>query len=218
MIICFLGFCSCKKECDSANPPVSATSTDTVYPDPYFPAYPGSWWTYSDSSSITIDANWFDHVIKADGNPDKHGCPTQIEHHHFVPKTNDDFVIYGGVIKKLSYNMTAAGVWEYQDTGYEISLFPTPTDGSIFSEGYGRSWRTFYESLDSVVTPAGTFYDILGFTEHVESYGSDHAWHDVSWDTIYYAKYVGIVRQTTTLWNINSPSETRELTSFFIQN
>ncbi|UKN02013.1 hypothetical protein K6119_00595 [Paracrocinitomix mangrovi] len=213
----FLCLYSCKKECDASNPAVSDVQTDTIYPNQYFPAYPGSWWEYTDSSVITIDDNWFNHLVELEGEEDKHGCQTIIEQHNFVPKTDDDFVVYGGTIKKLVYQ-TIGSEWGYQDTGYEIILFPTTSDGVLFSEGYGRSWRAYYESVDSVITPAGTFYNVLGFTEHKEAYGSDHTWHDVSWDTIYYAKDVGIVKQITTKWYINTPSETRLLNSYFINN
>ncbi|MBI3135004.1 MAG: hypothetical protein HYZ14_10065 [Bacteroidetes bacterium] len=201
-------FTSCRKDCTLVN--ISIVGGDTISPHQYFPAYPGSWWQYSDNSILEIEPNWFEYTTTESGPTNADGCPSIIKNRDFVPKM-EGYLIYGDTI--VSYD-------DYHNkTGeYEVKLFPTISDGSLFSEGYGRSWRTFYESKDSLITQSGIYYDILAFTEHRETYGSDHQWHDVSWDTIYYAKDVGIVKQITTKWYLNTPSETKELTSYFINN
>lgn len=54
LVILLCNACN-KKECLETT---ELNSMDTIFPNPYLPAYPGSWWEYNDTILVETYDNW----------------------------------------------------------------------------------------------------------------------------------------------------------------
>ncbi len=58
LILIAVIFVSCKKENDNNNITSISSVYDTIYPLSYFPAFPGSYWIYSNDDTLKIEDNY----------------------------------------------------------------------------------------------------------------------------------------------------------------
>ncbi len=194
------------------------TSYDTIIPHPYFPAYPGSWWEYNDSSRIETYADWqrFNYVQYKKGN-----CEAFVKDSVFVPVVVDEkpqFLHYDRYISQKEYC--------FNDQSAEIlfnsasNQWPSWTNPKNCFSGYGengdpRRTRQIINVLDSFSVNGITYNDILVIQEQSLQYI-----YVTFTTTYYYAKNIGIIREIHDPANpadtIND--DTLDLISYYIAN
>ncbi|MFM9026644.1 MAG: hypothetical protein ACKOQ6_01440 [Bacteroidota bacterium] len=193
----------CERNDSPATNPPPATGHDTIYPNSYFPCWPGSWWLYTDSNGDTSIART-DSVWRLDSYVIG-GAAFQSDT-FFVP-------IYEGV-----------PVW-----GYEAHTGPISNSGSyplslIVSDSLpvGSSWLIHYWSgtgvsrriicIDTTLQSGPTvFYPTIG----VEEYYSTGPQGEPTIAKRYFTSGIGLVRED--IFNlIDTTVNIRWLQGYFI--
>jgi len=180
----FLGFISCGKDVAVKDTPIKKIKTyDTIFPLSYFPAYPGSYWKYSDSNNDT-----------------------------FVFSTDPVYKLDSYIIGELGYHSDTFYVPFYSKIpiwGYEEHLNPVSNSGSspmirILSDSLpvGSSWviscymgeqisRKIIAKDTSIVMSGITYFPTIVMEDYV-SYGAPH---NVLLSKSYYTKNIGLIKE-----------------------
>lgn len=194
------------------------TSYDTIMPHPYFPAYPGSWWEYNDSSRIETYADWqrFNYVQYKKGN-----CEAFVKDSVFVPVVVDEkpqFLHYDRYISQKEYCFNDQSVdILFNSTSNQWGSWTNPKYCYHSKVGHDTETRSrqIISTLDSFSINGTPYYDILVIKERAASNG--YLWRTT---TYYYAKNIGIIREIHDPANpadtIND--DTLDLISYYIAN
>lgn len=164
---------------------------EVVEPKDYIPAYPGSYWDYTDGGRVSVNAEYVMHSYQYEVNS------TSTTDEVLVPQIGSEYI------------------YEYGITQNSIA-YPLK---QLLSESVSSSWvvnrineqdiyRKTIESIDSmyIKIPTGNTVDstlyvnTLVVVEYMDSLG------DLRWNTKeYYSQYVGLIRV-----EINNPYDTLE--------
>lgn len=169
---CFLCATSCKVE----------EEPEYILPGDYFPAYPGSFWDYTNGSRVIVEKNYVLHSYQPDiSNPQKTA-------EKYVP------VIDGNYLYK--YSITQAS------TKYPLKklLDETSKEKWLVNEiNNVKTFRQVVETIDSMYinfppftqnTDSTKYKDILVVVEFIDTLKADR-WHVKE----YYAKNIGLIRR-----------------------
>lgn len=193
-------FASCKKE--KSIPPVDEDPTpidntiviyeeiytnDTIESDEYFSAYPGSWWKYNDSTTITCSEWKLIPVIKKTKNE-------LYEYHkkYFVtvPIYNNWYIFGNGAALILD---------EIDSVNIATMLNETPgTFYTDYSIGYNQKNTTehiSYGVLDTLRVNDILFYNVLHIKEKYTTIFIDFGSGPVYFADKYYAKGIGLIQK-----------------------
>ena len=214
---------SCKKESVEPIPIDSNTNTtspcdttfiydnilDTIHPSDYLMAYPGSWWEYSDGS--TIDAtSWSEVAISSKTIQDN--CVTITYDNVILPSYN------GYSVANKSY------VFEVSSTETRLEPILDTTIGTFYQKNYyygsgsasSTHTHTFSleEKLNSLTVNGVIYGDVLHVKyryeiSHYQGYGPDEIIDR------YFAKNVGLIKEIR-FEEINSSTDTFNLVNHFI--
>lgn len=208
---------SCRKdECGTVH--FQTTSYDTIMPHPYFPAYPGSWWEYNDSSRIETYADWqrFNYVQYKKGN-----CEAFVKDSVFVPVVVDkkpQFLHYDRYISQKEYCFNEQSVdILFNSSGNQWQSWRDPKScyNGKGANPVEKRQRKIINELDSFSVNGIQYHDIMVIQE--KSFYSIYLNFTT---TYYYAKNIGIIREIHDPANpadtIND--DTLDLTSYYIAN
>jgi hypothetical protein len=173
---------SCKKN-DCPDPMVENidTSPDTIFPHSYFPAYPGTWWKYSDSSLIEVESELFPVDYKSSNV--NLPCPEINITTHYVPLIGDTAIEFN-----YRYQYTGSEPWR------KIQMFSVT--GEEYWETEGSTPYKFWQ-LDSSasITVQSTLYNEVKIIR-MEQWARHSGGYDIMTyvDTTYYADSIGIIK------------------------
>ncbi len=175
-----------------------------VSPKEYFPAYPGSWWEYSNGEVSKVHPEYVAHSYQPSINsPENSGKK-------LVPYIDGKY-LYGYEITQNStkyplkqlLSVEVGKPWEVNETSNQkVFRKTTQSKDSIFLK-----FPSDYNASDSVL-----YYDILVVVEYLESFDADK-WNIKE----YYSKNTGLIRR-----EINNPYDTvaaiveKQLINYFI--
>lgn len=200
---------SCKKKPVPVNEnttPVECSDTnyvenftyDTVYPSDYLPAYPGSWWEYSDTVNPAVNLNescdaWIESPVITLGT----NCPIlALEDRKIIPNTtfgailNDALITGVSDITKSNFDpILNTSLGRFQD--YSKSTYHSSSN----QHEVITQTKDVIELLDSMEVNGVMYYDII----HVYTYyskihypfGTGPYWHN----DCYFARNVGIIKK-----------------------
>lgn len=197
ILICFISlFTFCKKE--------EIKNYQTIYPLPYFPVYPGSYWKYNDSigniSEIKTSDNYMLHSFYFD---DFDGLLTDSV---YVPFWNG-IPVYG-------YSIPESG------SGYSLTLLPLLKEEAGASWCFsGYKWSYDYKVISkdtSIVVNDTTFDNVIV----VKKYYPGNSWSPpaTNHSLTYYAKNVGLIKEAVVNQVNNDTAIIRAITDYYINN
>lgn len=157
---------------------LSSCSEDTnltiVYPKEYLPAYPGSWWTYSNGERSTVYPQYVTHSYEPDIN-----SPANSDE-KLVPYIDGEYL--------YEYDITQ------MSTDYPLKKLITPTVAKIWTVNLVNGeeiQRKTVSKLDSMYLAFDStkYYKVFTVVEYRESLGATK-WNRKE----YYADSVGLIR------------------------
>jgi hypothetical protein len=222
---------SCKKEESGTvtpNPTPSPTTAekiyDTIYPGPWFPAFPGSWWTYqSTKTGKTIIHKTELSYVKNSYSRGYRESPGSTSA-HYVPYYDD-----GGGVWGYSFNSGKKGPTVITlDAGYVLEQFFSETQAE--GENVGSYPQPFFLenghlaihqvfAKDTTVFVSGKQYDsviVISLQDLGPQYYDSTAIRNKSISKKYYAKGIGIIRKETFVNDTLSDAE--DLIDYFINH
>ena len=192
LLLCFalVGIISCKKDSQLAdtNSPnqhqtplayspsqMPQTVFDTLHPCCWIPAYPGSYWTYSDGSTINATGYELDHEYTASIQ-----CIPDVQ--YFVPQYDGYSLFCNRRLAFTSYCYSHAIVFD--STGQ--------------SDGYGSQYQTFmYEciTIDTSLVLNGVYYDSVQVVGYLVTQGSPYPYPSQGdyYQAKFYKKNIGLI-------------------------
>jgi hypothetical protein len=217
LIVC--SFFACKKESiTSTNPEVNpciiydTLPGDTVYPITYYPAYPGSFWTYSKDGveeTVQVENSWEEIPLYMDS-INEGTCIRKNIKMTYLPK-----IVDGNYIHNDQY------IWDYLDTDgsffHRWKILDTIV-GNYYNKHYNNGYR--YEVNEEFLTSMDVDGQVYENVIHTKEYVYHSGHYDSFEYTIhyYYARNIGLILEETD-FVIYAPQGYRKvLTSYFINN
>lgn len=183
LIVLFYTFsCSKKKvEFPELEPPVKIV--DTLFPLEYFPAYPGSYWTYFDSVSNTTITCKTDSVYKTDSYYDAHDGAYTDE--HYVP------YYCGYPVYHYSFRVTPSSVKD----SYFTTFLNNPLQlNSSWCESYASNPYTYCKkivTMDTTIVLNGiSYYPTLIAVRYAPGTSPE-----IHFYKQYYTKDIGLIKE-----------------------
>lgn len=161
-----------------------------VYPKDYLPAYPGSYWDYTNGERVSVHPYYVTHSYQYDDNSPDHTSEMQ------VPKIGTQYLYEYGITQnsvrfplKQLLSETVNSSWVVNEINSQEIY--RKTIGTIDS-------MCIKIPSDIIVLDSTMFYDILVVVEYTDSMGVDN------WNTKeFYSKDIGLIRV-----EINNPYDT----------
>lgn len=222
---CFPGFfvfffCRKKENASttlSTNPfptpsPITQKKIDTIKPDSYFPAYPGSWWTYKNSNGTTethtVATKYVKDIIKIyDMNT---GSYITYEDTSYVPsyegqllwKNNWHYYITCGAIYIPQQVPLVLNIIDSVATGYTWS-----TDCIYLGDGAAeyRTKKILKKDTTIIINDVSYSPTIVVLETYSGGYpsGCSTCTYNCHIDRIYYTKNIGITKRETLTGSVN---------------
>lgn len=169
---------SCRKEL----PFEQHTPPDTLFPRPYLPIYPGSWWTYRNASDSTTFTEYAGGYVL-----DRMSYNEYNSQEYYVPlwrgRTYFGYGFYNeggaGCFTKELDPFSGTGSWLYE---------PNPGDPRF---SYWNVWRKTDSTGLTLTIDSVIYTDVIKVVEYEISSGSTAQWDVFDY---YYAKDVGLIR------------------------
>ncbi len=212
----YLLFYSCSKDKNISSSSSPNSNTDTIFPKSYFPAYPGSWWIYSNGDTMKVDKYIDVKYCKYD--------------YKYQPPVYEEYIFPQIINKKIFPGNDTAIVHTVYVKGYSISTCGG-TCGSYFvpilcdpsgncGEGYwdsfsGHKWAMITWKNDTSININSTTYNNTLITLQWDAgyFGYDVAQsHWMARE--FYSKDIGLIRRDEK----NTPFDTTFTTSFSLIN
>lgn len=156
--------------------------TDTIYPNAYYPAYPGSWWEYDDGTREAVDLEWHNLTIDA-GKSQLWKCSHTVQKQVVVPKIQNIYLhgdksIYadGRLVDQLFSDEAEWVKWE-NDCPNAAGCEAVRTRVAVHPE---------YEVNGT------TYSEVLEIREDSYVYQADISKYDS--DVYFYANNIGLIR------------------------
>lgn len=186
LLLALFLFNSCNRNDDPIDPQVDI---DTIFPSEYIPAYPGSWWKYSDGSEIKAGKYTLYSLERVRKN-DLCG----IDNLSLVTKKDSCYApLYGRTQLFGTYGISSQ---------YGLCfLVPLVDLDDQKEEHFVRRYEDkvdyyFDESLDTAVSINGQIYEKARTTKHYLKEGGAPSWLiDSSYTRYIYAPGVGLIRK-----------------------
>lgn len=191
-------------------------SHDTILPHPYYPAFPGSYWVYNDSLTVTVDPDY--KLFTLIENNTIKSCNSLIKEEVYLPQIGDQYLHYDKLLKNLNQYHHEEYLIFSEDTSWNSWQDPASlynTSKNYYDYAYYKD-RKLISHLDTLTVGTEIFHDILAIEERSFVSAFNGVTTDI--DTIYYAKNVGIIRQLKMHRDNYPPFEidTFDLTDYFI--
>lgn len=200
-----LGTLACKKEKSIPIPPPSTfTPHDTIFPLPYFPVYPASWWKYVDSNNDTIII-WTDSAYQKD----YWIYSVQVSDTFYVPIYNN-IPIWG-------YHAHNGVVYNGWGDPFTKILSETDPVGKIwinYTNPFISSWRRVIEYEATINISSFSFYPTI-VVEEFSKWG--YPSYEILEARRYYTKNIGLIKEEI-FKGVDSTLNTRELVDYYINN
>lgn len=188
-------FFSCRKDTceDFYN---QTASYNTIYPSPYLPAYPGSWWEYNDSVVIKTYDHWqpFNYQKLIPFNK----CKVAEYDSVLVPAIDlfsDKFLYHDRYIEQNKYCRGVQSIdllFNEEDLTWQSWTDPDACYSNASGSHY--SIRKNIKTLDTITINGMLFNDVLVISEdHRASFSANI--FSTALTTYYYAKNVGIIKE-----------------------
>jgi len=184
------------------NDTIVNNSFDSITSDPYLAAYPGSWWEYSDGTTVTCEQSVYrliSHI--AYELPAGHFCKTYTFDTVYVPKLvgpistgfenayvhGSSFLYYSGVTDELYFDKQVDSV--------AVDWYSSECKNPYYFGLCSTIARERIEILDSLVLPNNlTFYNVMHIEQTVKMVNMMHS-YDISMGHLYYAHGIGLIQQ-----------------------
>lgn len=209
---------SCRKEnCQDLYKDIS--THDTIFPHPYYPAYPGSWWEYNNSKTVTVEPYWQQFVYLT--HIENQGCTFTTVDTIYLPLIGDDYLNYNKLTTSYQdHYMSERIIFNDKESSWKSfqnpeSEFTELTGKSLSSSGmaFDKYYRTVTSQLDTMTLSGTPFHDIMVVEEEMH-YDLNKIGYII---TYYYAKDVGIIKEVLET-GIPEFDYDLELTDYFINN
>lgn len=195
LVIILLGTVACKKEqTDTLKCKETITLThapmSVAFPLDYLPARPGSWWTYSDGSTITTSATYIRSMIYDNGWDGNSGLT------YCCPRTVLWLPTYNGAPLYGYTRMLGGSAGSYGGTCCQQLL--SEKLGDVYRWGGNHYGRTTLKTMavDTTLTLAsGTAYADCIMVKRVEGIASNYFDQANTYYLTFYAPGVGMVKE-----------------------
>ncbi|HEY0977630.1 MAG TPA: hypothetical protein VGE21_09180 [Flavobacteriales bacterium] len=206
-------FPSCSKDtgedvsCNEVTPALFPAMA-TVEPAPYLPAFPGSWWAYSDGSMITTGPGYVASPVLSTNWDPNHGvdrcCASGVAR---LP-------IYGG-LPLYGYLRMRPDAPSTVDGSCCERLLST-TEGDVYHWGgihYGRTELRTMRTDTTLVLASGATYTACIMVKCVQGIAANYFDIATTYDLTFYAPGVGLVKEVK---HVGADTMVRELTDHWI--
>tara|TARA_B110000285_G_scaffold166826_1_gene186448 strand:+ start:252 stop:929 length:678 start_codon:yes stop_codon:yes gene_type:complete len=214
----FIILISCNKDDNQPNletdpNPVIAEVVDTIFPSSFFPAYPGSYWNYSDGTNYTIDPSY---SIKQYYDYNQWPNPN-------LPAPGGDFTNYYVPILRINGG-TDIGVYNYStipysgSSTYEPDVFYKESVNNWEVAGHWSTTKSYVVlSRDTSIMINGNLMDSLTCVREFQSPGGGSSGAEIYGIYKFYAEDIGLVRKD---WRDPSDSSIlyMDLIDYYINN
>ena len=186
MILIFILY-SCKKE--------EQVNYQTIYPLPYLPVYPGSYWIYLDENGDTVisatDKTYILHSYKSSAISGGFTDPVYVPYWDGTP-------VYG--YSYPTYTVSAAFSDEYAKGEHQVGFLSEELNQywGVYYSQYGGGFRVVV-AIDTSITVESVLYDHVIV---VNDYGSYYTRPISFGESNYYAKNIGLIRKDIGRGNI----------------
>ncbi|MFK8037040.1 MAG: hypothetical protein AB8B74_02025 [Crocinitomicaceae bacterium] len=223
LLILTLGVSCKKKDCFET---IENNSLDTIFPNEYLPAYPGSWWEYNDSVLIKTYDHWQEFTIEHTVQGKR--CDYLVKDIRLVPviDTDLDQYVLGNTLFRWEKGKNYAG--------YNPDILFNPCQKNWTSWNgpnryYVKGGAKFSENNKSrrnITTESSMEVNSFLF-ENVKVI--EEKWYDSGYEIeakiVYYAQNIGIIQEINTYLAFSDTltygfwkTDTMEITDYFINH
>lgn len=178
LLIVLMVIVGCKKE-EAAQEEeiVTETTIETIYPESYFPAYPGSFWEYEDSNGDTT---------RVETSPTYVLSYSQNGPNYYAPHYD------GMVVRKYLISTSAT---DYHSSKWKRILPDELYVGNVFLQKYvhpSTDYSGTILAIDTSISINGIQYDSVIVVKESNGPNGNGTYHPLA--NMYYAKHIGVIR------------------------
>jgi hypothetical protein len=222
LIFTLLVFQSCRKDkCSKIHH--QEISLDTITPISYYPVYPGSWWTYNDSLTISVEDEWKEFDLKSFNENLK--CNYLETERVMLPEINGQFFHYDRFFESYNQNYNSEDIlfnieneWQsWQDPEWKYDDDYNGPEYENLNDLKRKRERYLIDNIDTMTVNSILYTDILIIEEQHIYVAATPSGGNVHYLTVlyYYSNNVGIIKEVGT-----SPEPileySLELTDYFV--